>query len=230
MKQCMRAWEDMTTPQTRTPTSQFAPEKRKARDSLNDQPPKPSELWSTAVGPALLKPQPIKTLPPVGIPAPPNGYSPSPSASSPPTTVPRKRGRPSRADMEARTRDRASHHPTGYAPIAPVPGPAIPPAEKPKKRGRRSAADRVLQPANLPRRVHDAPVGSVPQGARPAAQINPLAADMRQLSSGSPTAAHDTSTLMSLLQQTSESPDAKVEADTGSPDEKDKAVIPETPT
>ncbi len=94
MNQCMRAWEDMIASQTPAPPPQFPTEKRRARDDLNDRLPKPSALWSASPGPTL---QPMNSLPPGPGPPAPNGYVASPTSSSPPATVPRKRGRPSRA-------------------------------------------------------------------------------------------------------------------------------------
>ncbi|KAH8889343.1 hypothetical protein GQ53DRAFT_224116 [Thozetella sp. PMI_491] len=156
MNQCIRAWETMTTGQGPLPPS-FTPEKRKSQDDLNEQQPKRPAAWSPAASGFPIAP--INTSQPSIAPGP-NGYSLSPSTASPTTApLPRKRGRPSRADMEARTRQRAAH-PTGYAPIAPVPGQAIihpEKPEKPKRRGRISAAERKLEPAVLPWRAHEVP-------------------------------------------------------------------------
>ncbi len=147
----MRTWETMVTGQA-LPPPHFAPEKRKSQDDLNEQPPKRPSAWSPPASRFPLPP--INTSQP-GIAPGHNGYTLSPSPASPTTSaLPRKRGRPSRADMEARTRHRAQHT-TGYAPIAPVPGPTVLPPEKPKKKGRRSASERKLQPAALPRRIHE---------------------------------------------------------------------------
>lgn len=132
---------------------------------------------ATAAQPISIQPRPS-----------PNGYpAPSPSTSSPPMLLPfvmpgRKRGRPSKADREARGRANASQS-GGYTPISPAPiapspapptaqntyspGPSAAPAyqlspgsapePRPKKKARTTAADTQQQTENVPRSVQGSP-------------------------------------------------------------------------
>ena len=210
MHQCMRAWDAMKIAQSQQllpppppppppPFTQLAPEKRKPQDELDDQMATRPPVWSAPAGPPL---KPIGTVQPGNLVQSPNGVGGSSSLSSPTVTVSRKRGRPSRADMEARTRQRASHA-SGYTPIAPVPGPATASTEKPKKKGRRSAAERPLQPANLPRKLL-APAGLEMRGNHEASfPISPASGPGQP--SEVPTPASPGPALPPLARQTSSS-------------------------
>ena len=208
MNQCMRAWDAMKIAQSQQllppppppppPTAQFAPEKRKPQDDLDDQMATRPPVWPAPAGHPL---KPIGPVQPGNLAQSPNGLGGS-SLPSPTVTVSRKRGRPSRADMEARTRQRASHA-SGYAPIAPVPGPTTASTEKPKKKGRRSAAERPLQPANLPRKIL-APTGSeMRSNHEPSFPISPASGPGQP--SEVPTPASMGPALLPLAQQASSS-------------------------
>ncbi len=191
MHQCMRVWETMKTKQSENlfsppppPPVPFAGHKRKSQDGLDDQmAPRPPSWPAPASSPW----KPINTTQPGNLVPSPNGFSGPPSAPSPTTALPKRRGRPPRIDIEeARTRQKALH-PTGYAPIAPVPGQTVVLAEGPRKKGRRSTAGRLKQPKHSPRKI-TAPGGLEIRSHEEASPTSP-ATDPKEASDASRTAS-----------------------------------------